>query len=125
MDYQEEVDALRKLFKQKFPDVQKITQANIHKLIYLVDEEMEKHAESGNLRMYMEPLNRYVANMIRQKGIGYKGLELHVLAHYFHGREAITFTKDGRVFFCGWAGGNNHRPFLDGFKKWLQAKEVE
>ena len=120
MSHQEEKDNLRRLFKIKYPDVSKITQTDIHRLIYILDDELDKFYYQGDhLRMYMQPMNRYVANMIREKGIVYKGLELHVLSHYFSNREAVTFTSDGNVYFCGWAGGCNHDPFINGFLRWL------
>jgi len=115
-----ENDRLRNLFKEKCPDINKIKQSDIHKLLWLLDMALEKHSEGDNLHMNMVPLNSLVAKMIREKGMAYKGLELKVRAHYFErGRDAITFTKEGSVFFCGWAGGNNHIPFLSAFEQWV------
>ncbi len=114
-------DELRIKFKAKYPDINVIRQSDIHKLLYILDEELDKHTEAGNLVMNMIPLNNFVAKMLRTKGLKHKGLELKVRAHYFeYGREAITFTRDGSVYFCGWAGGTNHLPFLRAFERWLE-----
>jgi len=112
-------DELRAMFKEKYPDIQVIRQLEIHHLIYLIDLELEKRRQDTSVFMYMNPLNRYVANMLQNKGIAYKGLELKVRSHYFNNREAITFYKGGTVGFCGWAGGRNHEPFLQAFENWL------
>ena len=58
-------------------------------------------------------------NMIKKKGLKYKGLEIKVASHYFNGREAITFNKDGNVYFCGWTDSENWKPFLTAFEEWL------
>ena len=119
-----EAEILRKLFRLKFPDLKTLKQAEIHRLIWILDEELETHAKQGNLVMTMIPLNRFVAKMIREKGIEYRGLELKVRAHYFEcGREAVTFRPDGNIWFCGWAGGSNPDPFLRGVRRWLETKK--
>ncbi len=113
-------DELRMIFKKKFPDVSVITLSKVYQLIYLLEKELELHAKAGNLEMYMEPLNNFVANMLREKGIQYKGLELKVSSYYFRNRQAITIDKDGYPWFCGWAGGNNHEPFIKAFEEWIK-----
>lgn len=120
-DYRIENDNLRELFKTTYPDISKIKQADINRLLWLLDEELDKHFQAGFLKMYMLPVNILTAKMIREKGIQHKGLELKVGANYFpQGREGIHFFPDGRVYFCGWAGGTNHEPFQRGFRKWLE-----
>ena len=114
-------DFLREAFKKQFPDISEIRQVDIHKLIYLLDEAFRKHALLGNLSMYMQPLNRFTANMIREKGIPHKGLTLKVGASYFSDRDAIQFSKEGKVYFCSWASHINNQPFLDAFEEWLQS----
>jgi len=115
-----EKNSLRQIFKEKYPDINVITQAQIHKLLWLLDDELEIHAKAGNLVMHMNPLNILVAKMIREKGMKYKGLKLTVQSHYFPNRQAITFSPDGTVWFCGWAGGTNDIPFMKAFKRWLE-----
>lgn len=118
----ERKDQLRAKFALKYPDIAQINQTDIHHLIYLIDKELDKHYTNGHLRMYMEPMDRFTARMIRTKTLKYKGLELTVCAHYFTKRQAIEFTKDGKVYFCGWASGINHDPFLNAFEQWLEDK---
>jgi len=122
-EYKETNDLLRGMFRQKYPDITKIKQSDIHRLLAFLDEELEQHFEDGNLKMYMIPMDFFTARMILDKSIAYKGLDLKVAAHYFErGRQGITFTRDGNVYFCGWAGGNNYKPFQRGFKRWLEYK---
>lgn len=121
MDVDAEKDELRALFKTRFPSVATIEVWQIHMLIAIIDKELKAHAEN-HLTMWMLPLDRFTLRMIRDKGIEYKGLEMLVGAHYFpSGRQAITITKDGRIGFCGWAGGNNPEPFIRGFRIWLES----
>lgn len=113
-------DNLRRIFHEKYPNINKITQTDIHNLVYLLDVELDKHFLMGdNLRMHMQPMDRFTAKMLRTKGMGYRGIRLKVLSHYFSDREAITITNDGNVYFCGWASTVNHQPFLIAFSKWL------
>jgi len=119
-EYENEKDELRLQFKSKFTDLSVINQTEIHRLLWLCDNELDNHYKSVGLRMFMVPLNLFVARMIRDKGIQYKGIELKVASHYFEGREGIHILQDGRVFFCGWAGGNNHEPFINAFRRWIE-----
>jgi len=120
LDIDKEKEELRTLFSKKYPDVSKIRQTDLHKLVYLLDKQLDSHYADGHLRMYMEPINSFVARMIRTKGIQYRGIELKVNSHYFSGRQAIEISKDGKVYFCGWASGVNHVPFLIAFAEWLE-----
>ncbi len=120
LDIDKEKDELRVLFSKKYPDVSKITQTDLHKLVYLIDKQLDIHYANGHLRMYMEPINSFVARMIRTTGIQYRGIELKVNAHYFSGRQAIDIINDGRVYFCGGASGINHVPFLIAFAEWVE-----
>ena len=112
----EEKKELRALFYARFGAKPEITQAMLHKLIWLTDKAFESHY---NLKMHMIPMNHLVAKMIRTKGIMYQGLNLYVGADYFDKREAYTFAKDGSVYFCDWASTPNHRPFLTAFREWI------
>lgn len=40
-------------------------------------------------------------------------------AHYFTGRECISFNKDGFIGFCGWADDQNTAVVIEGFNEWL------
>ena len=112
----EEKDELRALYLARFGNRPIVTQAMLHKLLWLADKALELHTE---LRMHMVPVDRFTAKMIRTKGIEHRGLRLRVGSSYFSGREAYTFTTDGRVYFCGWASTENHRPFLTAFREWV------
>jgi len=117
-----QTDELRVRFREKCPDLSAIAQTQIHKLLWLLDRELDTHAENGNLRMNMVPLNSFVAKMLRTKGVQYKGYPLppiKVASHYFNRREGVTFDRNGTVWFCGWAGGNNPEPFIKAFSQWL------
>lgn len=108
---------LRIMFKNKYPDIDKIKKSELYRLIYLLQYELENNKTS--VTMYINPINNFVDKMIIEKGLSYKGLEITVRSHYFNNREAITFNKDGNVYFCGWAGGTNPIPFLKAFERWL------
>lgn len=41
-------------------------------------------------------------------------------AHYFSGREAISFNEDGFIGFAGWADTSNTKPFTTAFIKWAE-----
>ncbi len=41
-------------------------------------------------------------------------------AHYFDGREAVTFNTDGFIGFAGWASQKSVQPILRGFLDWVQ-----
>lgn len=41
-------------------------------------------------------------------------------AHYFTGREAISFNEDGFIGFAGWADISNTKPFTTAFIKWAE-----
>jgi hypothetical protein len=120
MEFNSEANELRRLFKEKYPDINVIDQCKLHKLIYLLDEEFVEHAKNSEFQIFMEPMNNLVAKMIRKKGLSYKGLDLKCCSFYFSGRQAVTFTKEGEVYFCGWTGGNNYIPFLKAFRRWLE-----
>jgi hypothetical protein len=45
-------------------------------------------------------------------------VELHVSAHYFNRREAITFNRDGFIGFCGWSDSTNSQPIYAAFVEW-------
>lgn len=39
-------------------------------------------------------------------------------AHYFTGRECVSFNKDGFIGFCGWADDKNTAVVIEGFNEW-------
>lgn len=41
-------------------------------------------------------------------------------AHYFTGREAISFNEDGFIGFAGWVDISNTKPFTTVFIKWAE-----
>lgn len=69
----------------------------------------------------------YSVEPIRQKDIYRDGgkksapinsIELHVSAHYFTRREAVTFNGDGFIGFCGWSSSENAQPIYAAFIEW-------
>lgn len=113
-------DNLRERFSKKFPDIKAIRIADLYRLSFILQKELDKHhLLCEGLEMWVEPINSFTFKMLRNKGLAYKGLDIKVCSSYFTGRQGITFTKDGKVWFCGWAGGTNHHPFLRAFSEWL------
>ncbi len=67
----------------------------------------------------------YAVETIRKKDIyGSRGVttavSLHVSAHYFNRREAITFNSNGYIGFCGWADRINSQPIYSAFLEWCE-----
>lgn len=53
-----------------------------------------------------------------------KYAEIKCKAHYFEGREAVSFNSDGFIGFAGWADDKNIVPILDGFHEWVRATQA-
>jgi len=119
MDITWEKLRLANLFKLKYGK-SNIKVSEMYNLIYLLQTELEKHADNGNLCMYIPPINSFIFKMITDKGITYKGFEIKISSHYFKGRECVNFYQNGGISFCNWASDVNSEPILKAFRKWIE-----
>ena len=44
-------------------------------------------------------------------------------SHYFKGREAISFNRDGFIGMAGWSDGTNVKPILSAISVWLESEK--
>jgi len=113
-------DQAREYFKSKGLSYAYINIELLEKLIYFIDQELEKYLNNGT---------KYSKEMgMKVKQLGYKdkkftkqGLHhayIKVDGSYFGGRECISFNRDGFIGFCGWADSTNTEPIIKAFIKW-------
>ena len=113
-----ETDELRAMFAERMKPID-VTVAELYRLWVILERCC--HEERGQrLWMEMVPLNDKVMQAIRRHGWPKRGVELRVKGPYWDWREAVTFSTSGFIGFCGWASGFNERPFLDGFREWVE-----
>lgn len=89
-----------------------LTQANLRRLISLIDADMKESGLMEGFRM------RRKCKLVEIGG--QKSAALRCKAFYFDDREAVTFNPDGFVGFGGWADDENIRPILSGFTAWVR-----
>lgn len=107
--------AARKKFNSKFT-YKDVARKEIEKLHELVAKEIEEAAEKGKCLETMR-----IHPKIRTRCKGNKKIIrafLYVDSHYFEKRECISFNEDGFIGFAGWAGEENVKPILKGFRDW-------
>lgn len=62
-------------------------------------------------------LKRFLPIFNRKNNGELESAFIKVNSHYFEGREAISFNKDGFIGFAGWADDTNIQPFTNAFKR--------
>ena len=114
-------EKIRQKFKDYGLNYGMLNEEHISHLRILVTKELKKHK---NLKMHLKAPRVKDIKVLKRTGLRYA--EIFVNAHYFSGREAITFNQNGFIGFAGWASDYNVKPFIDAFDKWIDwLKEVE
>lgn len=118
-------DEARKLYADANISYADITHKDFLFLQFALADELEKYSKEVN-----DPKIHGIATMRisfnkknHPKFNTYKGkLEsafIKVDSHYFEGREAISFNRDGFIGFAGWADDTNIKPFVRAFNKFV------
>lgn len=107
-------DQSREYFANSGLTYNDLTEDNLRFLCEILAIELRKSGcLCGTYRMDQK------VNFKKTKRRGFEFAGLTCSAHYFSGREAVSFSPDGFIGFCGWADSINNQPILRGFNKWV------
>lgn len=117
----------REYFKSEGLKYSDITHKDFLFLQYALADELEKYSKEVNdpeihgiatmrisyeKRLYFPKFN---TNSKKEMTSAF----IRVDSHYFEGREAISFNRDGFIGFAGWADDTNVKPFVRAFNKFV------
>lgn len=120
-------DEARKLYADANISYADITHKDFLFLQYALADELEKYSKevsdpqahgiatmriSYEKRLYFPKFNTNSKNEMTSAFI-------RVDSHYFEGREAISFNRDGFIGFAGWADDTNIKPFVLAFNRFV------
>ena len=107
-------DQSREYFSESGLTYDDLTEDNLRYLCEILAIELRKSGcFSGSYRMDQ----KVTFKKTKKQGFVFAGITCS--AHYFSGREAVSFNSDGFIGFCGWADSINNQPILRGFNKWV------
>lgn len=110
-------DLARKVFADSGLNYEDLTQQSIQRLRACINTAMIKSGcILGTFRCHQR-------GVVKDTKLG-KYAEIKCKAHYFDGREAVTFNTDRFIGFAGWADEKNIEPILDGFQAWVRATQA-
>ena len=114
----------RNYFKDCGLDYNSITEGDILALVLLLNEEIKKSNNNGEVSIERFTLSKKMDVKYKKDGT-LKTCFLFVNGSYFKNRECISFNEDEFIGFAGWASYNNVKPILRAFIKWCDelAKE--
>ncbi len=111
----------REIWKNTGLTYSDIKREDILKLRELIKRELQtylptaEHSRSMDMRLAKE--RRYD---IKFDKTGFLiGGGIFVAGGYFDHREAVYFSQDGFIGFCGWADSENKLPMIKAFTKWV------
>ena len=120
-------DEARKLYADANISYADITHKDFLFLQFALADELEKYSKEVNdpeihgistmrisyeKRLYFPKFNTNSKNEMTSAFI-------RVDSHYFEGREAISFNRDGFIGFAGWADDTNIKPFVLAFNRFV------
>lgn len=115
-------DRLRVLFAEKVGGYRNVTRGDIEMLACMLGEE---HCRRNRYLLHAPDDVRGVPMHVCRRKVkpspdgGIESAFITVWAHYFDGREGISFNRDGRIGFAGWADSNNVKPMHRAFERWV------
>jgi len=122
-------DMAREWFKNSGLNYSDIKEKDFYLLLALLADELELFSEThkdenvhGIATMRISDrtgLKRYLPIYNKKENGEMENAYIFVDSHYFQGREAISFNRDGFVGFAGWADSTNVLPFIRAFVRFV------
>jgi len=115
----------REYFKSEGLKYSDITHKDFLFLQYALADELEKYSKEvddpkihgiATMRISFNKKNHPKFNTYKGK---LESAFIKVDSHYFEGREAISFNRDGFIGFAGWADDTNVKPFVLAFNRFV------
>ena len=120
-------DIARQKFNDKGLKYSDIKMSDFFRLVSFVCEEIENFKEEKGIHTMVISQRLKANNPVfnADENGNLKSAFIKVSSHYFEGREAISFYKNGVICFCRWASSTNEKPFINAFIKWVDTIKVK